>query len=96
MPFFANILLKMEESWTYQAIVEKGRVKGARRILLHLGTARFGAPPAWIEANVAAVQDGDALEGLCFRLLEVASWEELFTPPSLGIPPPTEPGPPAR
>ena len=76
----------MKESVTYQAILEEGRVLGieagradeARRILLNLGTKRFGKPSAKHRKTVAAIAEPAVLEALATRSLEVESWTELL------------------
>lgn len=86
----ADRLLKgiqtMEDSVTYQAIVEKGRVKGrlegrleeARSTLIRLGTARFGAASEEVRERVEAMTDLEGLERLLVRVLIAASWEDLM------------------
>ena len=83
---FANQLLKgvrsMKESVTYQAILEEGREEG-RRILLALGTTRFGKPSAKHRKMVAAITEPAVSEGLATSLLQVDSWTELLAGLSL-------------
>jgi len=73
----------MEESVTYQAIIEEGRVKGrteeACRILLAMGTKRFGKPSARIRKLIAARTDPAVLEQLATRLLDIDSWDDLLS-----------------
>ncbi len=64
----------MEDSVTYQAITRKGE----RRMLIHMGTKRFGAPSAEVLASLNAITDNARLDELGVRLLEVGSWEELL------------------
>lgn len=75
----------MEESVTYQAIIEKGEAKGrseeAQRILLLLGTDAFGAPDAATQAALAAITDRERLESLIQRVRQVNSWPELLGKP---------------
>jgi predicted transposase YdaD len=72
----------MRESSTYQAILEEGReegrVEGARRLLLRLGTRKLGAPDASTEASLARIDDLDVLERLSDDLLTAASWTDLL------------------
>jgi len=60
---------------------EEGRADEARRILLNLGTKRFGRPSAKHRKTVAAISDPTVLEGLATRSLDVESWTELFARP---------------
>lgn len=77
----------MEESVTYQAIVEKGvakgliqgRLKQAREDLLQLGEEDFGQPaPAQIQAAVEAINDIERLKKLMRHLRLVRNWEEFL------------------
>ena len=78
----------MEESVTYQAIMEEGVVKGrlegrleeARHILFRLGEQRFGAPAgASVRSRIESINSLEVLEGLSDRMLQVRNWEELLT-----------------
>jgi predicted transposase YdaD len=72
----------MKESSTYQAILEEGRSEGsvteARRLLLLLGTARFGPPDEPTRAAIEGMNSIEILEPLSIRLLNVSSWHELL------------------
>ena len=76
----------IEESSVYQGILKKGEAKGraeeARTILIRHGTKKFGPPDEQAEAQIAAVADIDRLHDLVDRVLDVASWDELLSPPS--------------
>jgi predicted transposase YdaD len=72
----------MEESVTYQAILEKGRIRGHRLSLLRQGQKKFGPPTTEIKAALEAITDSTRLEDLAERLLDVATWEELLTAPN--------------
>ncbi len=76
------------QSTTYQAILREGRnegliegrLSGERRILIRLGTKRFGPPEAAMLAAIEAIQDVNRLELLGERILEpdVQSWVDLL------------------
>ena len=76
----------MEESSTYQYILEKGEVKGRqegqieaeRRTLLRLGSKRFGAPTEATRAAIEAITTLEILENLIDRALDVENWSELL------------------
>src|SRR5262249_47987107 len=82
----------MEESTTYQMIIEIGKAKGreegreegsleeARQILLVGGRKRFGAPDTAVAAAINAIRDRQRLEQFVERALDVASWQELLGP----------------
>jgi hypothetical protein len=69
----------MEESVTYQAIVSKGQLREAKKILMLQGNDRFGAPDAATTAAIESLADLEKLEALSRRLLHVQSWQELLS-----------------
>jgi predicted transposase YdaD len=78
-------LREMRDSATYQAILEEGRAEGraeeARRLLVLLGTPRFGPPDAATRTRLDAIPDSDTLERLATRLLSASSWANLLSGP---------------
>ena len=80
----------MEESDTYQAIIEKGldqglrkglargKTLGERAIILRLGTRRLGAPDAKTLRTINAIKTTAKLEALSERILSAKSWRELL------------------
>ncbi|HEX6985712.1 MAG TPA: hypothetical protein VF170_10055, partial [Planctomycetaceae bacterium] len=76
----------MEESVTYQEILNKGERKGeargilegARRVLLTFGSKRFGPPAPETRDEIEAIHDFDRLERLTERVPEVSGWDELL------------------
>ena len=72
----------MEESSTYQAIITRGEAQGAlgeaRKVLLRLGSKRFGPPAAETTVAIEAIADLNQLEELIERTQDVSSWEELL------------------
>jgi predicted transposase YdaD len=83
----------MEESVTYQAILEKGEARGeargeakgrtaeAQRIIRLLGQQRFGAPDAATEAALSGHTDPQRLERIAERILRAADWADLLATP---------------
>jgi hypothetical protein len=75
----------MEESSTYQHILQlgeqKGQVRQAQRSLLRQGRQRFGKPAAATEAALAAITDLDRLDRMTDVILTAASWDELLATP---------------
>ncbi|MFN8634097.1 MAG: hypothetical protein U0893_09595 [Chloroflexota bacterium] len=73
----------MRESTTYQAILEEGREEGqlldARRMVVELGTAKFGAPDLAASAALETIGDLAALHRLAVGVLRVSSWQELLS-----------------
>lgn len=80
-PLFEGIRV-MKDSATYQAVLAEGRAEGrreaARELLLRLGTKRFGPPGPRVRRSLASLTDFERIEQLTERLLDVASWDELF------------------
>ncbi len=80
----------MEESTTYQAILQKGLQKGlqegqadgavkeARKLLLRLGSHKLGQPSAQMQTTLGKMPDLDRLEALIERLEMAESWEALL------------------
>jgi hypothetical protein len=78
----------MRESTTYQAVLKEGReegriegrVAGEQRLLLRLGTKRFGEPDAATIAAIEAIQDIDRLDALGERIVDmgIQTWDELL------------------
>jgi predicted transposase YdaD len=73
-------VMAMEESVTYQAIVKRGRIDEARRLLIQNGTHKLGAPDAATASRVSAIADLDRLEELHRQLFTAESWQELLSP----------------
>jgi len=84
----------MEESVTYQAIIEKGftlgiakgrdeglakgHVEAARDLLLEFGTKRFGSPSPAILKALNEISDYEQLKRLATRLDEIKGWNSLL------------------
>ena len=68
----------MKESVTYQAIIEEGEAKEARKIVLLQGRNRFGEASPQVVAILNGLSEVSQLEELLVRLLHVSSWEELL------------------
>ena len=75
----------IEESVTYQAIVEEGEIKGMLRArqddILRLGRRRFGAPTPDTEMALRGVADPERLARLLDALQDVSNWNELLATP---------------
>ena len=68
----------MEESVTYQAILEQGELRGTYKTLLLQGTDRFGEPSAEERAALERIKNRDELNRLSLRISKVNSWKELL------------------
>jgi hypothetical protein len=72
---------EMEESSTYQWVMEKGGKKALRETLLDLGTLRFGQPDATAVAALNSLDDKERLARMRHRLLDAADWDDLLGTP---------------
>ncbi len=71
----------MEESTTYQYIIEQGGLKTARKMLLKMGADKFGAPARNVKAAIRESEDLPRLERMMMHLLSAASWDEVLETP---------------
>jgi hypothetical protein len=85
-PEIARVLMRgvvgMKESTTYQAILEEGELKEARKILLLIGPGSLREPDAATVAAINALENLEALERMIRRLSQVHSWQELLGTPA--------------
>ncbi len=91
---YRDINMTLEESTTYQLILNKGITQGvaqginqgvaqgraeeARGLLLRLATRRFGTAPANAEQTILAISDLERLERMIERISEATGWSDLF------------------
>ncbi len=72
----------MEDSTTYQYIIEQGGIKAMRWILLRHGANKFGAPPDQVKAAIQEVEDLARLERMFDCVIETAtSWNDVLETP---------------
>jgi hypothetical protein len=75
----------MQESATYQGILDKGRIEQARKDILRFGKKRLGPPGAGTEQFLATMQDLDRLDRILERLVDspetVSHWQDLLDTP---------------
>lgn len=77
-PLFEDKVTIMQESSTYQAILEKGKTTGLQLSILEFGAERFGEPNAETRAAVERIEEFSTLKALLHRLQHVSSWDELL------------------
>lgn len=72
----------MEESTTYLGILEEGEktgeLKGERKMILKLGSLKFGPASHEILSRINAITLAEQLEPLGEKILSCSNWEELF------------------
>jgi predicted transposase YdaD len=71
----------VQESTTYQAILEEGAVKELHNTLLRLGEERFGAAPVTLRNNLMSIEDLDRLRRFVDQMHRVKSWQKLLAVP---------------
>jgi predicted transposase YdaD len=75
-------VVSMQESSTYQAILEEGRTEGAiaemRKMVRILGEDAFGPPDARTAAAIGQLNDLARLEELLRHVRTAGSWQELL------------------
>jgi hypothetical protein len=59
-----DAMLDMRDSTTYQAILRDGRITGGQRILIRLGTLKFGKLDGATLVTIEAIRDFDLLEAM--------------------------------
>ncbi len=68
----------MKDSSTYQLILQRGRIEGARDTLLRQGLVKFSQPAdAATQSQIDGITDLEHLQALCERILSVSSWADL-------------------
>lgn len=72
----------MEESVTYQMILEQGETRGevkeARKMLLLLGRRKLGEPSPEVQNALNDISDSRRLEELAVQLENASSWQQLI------------------
>jgi Mg/Co/Ni transporter MgtE len=68
----------VEDSTTYQYIIEQGALKGVRALLLELGASRFGAPSEKVKASIQELEDLPRLKRMGLRVLTAKSWNDIL------------------
>jgi hypothetical protein len=75
---YRNISMTLEDSTTYQFILNKGQTKEAQKMLLRFAARRFGSIPANIEAAILAITDLERLERMIDRVNDASGWDDLL------------------
>lgn len=87
---FRRLSMLLEESTTYQAILQKGvsmgvvqgkaegKAEGERNVLLRQGTAKYGPPSEKVTREIHSITDMERLTRMTYTILDAKSWEELL------------------
>ena len=68
----------VEDSTTYQYIVEQGVLKGVREMVLDLGATKFGAPTENVKSSIQEMDDLPRLRRMGLRVINAASWNDVL------------------
>jgi hypothetical protein len=69
----------MKDSTTYQFIIHRGRLAGARHTVFRLGSIKFGQlADAATRSQIESIADLDRLDAIADRVLLVSSWADLL------------------
>ncbi len=71
----------MEDSTTYQYILEQGAIREARWMLLRIGTTRLGAPTEKLKAAIQNLEDLPQLRRMVGVVFTATSWHEILDTP---------------
>jgi hypothetical protein len=74
---FKEFHMTLEESSTYQDVLEKGSNLGRAASILRLGTKRLGTAPEAMAAKIRAVTDSALLDTMLERVLDAKTWTEI-------------------
>lgn len=86
---YRRVSMLLEDSTTYQWILQKGVEKGAaegavreaRRLLLVMGRKRLGPPPPAADATLQGITDAARLERIAERIFDATGWDDLLATP---------------
>lgn len=88
---FGRLNMMLEESTTYQGILEEGEARGLsrglsqglsqglRNTIIRIGSKRFGPPTESITRTLHGIDDAMQLEILADRILDAGNWDDLVT-----------------
>ncbi len=72
----------VEDSTTYQYIIDQGEIKNMRRVLLKRGASRLGAPTEEVKAAIQELEDLPRLERMMDCALDTATaWNDVLGTP---------------
>lgn len=68
----------MHESTAFDMILDEGELCGEIKVLIRLGTRKFGAPDAQTASLLQTIKDVDRLDRIADAMLTANSWQELL------------------
>ena len=68
----------VEDSTTYQYIIEQGALKEMRKVVLEHGAIKLGAPTDKVKAAIQGLEDLPRLERMGLRVLTAKSWNDVL------------------
>lgn len=68
----------MEDNAFFDLVVDEGRLREARDIILRQGRRKFGEPDAATVEYLKATKDRELLEELTDRIFDATSWASLL------------------
>jgi|SRR5579883_13045 len=73
-----NKVIAMQESGTYQLILEEGAIKHTRELILRLGRKQIGEPTEKQQNKLNTIDDLERLDRMAEKILTVKSWDVLL------------------
>jgi hypothetical protein len=84
LTMISDVVREFEDSPAYRIFTRRPVADALRELLLSMGSKRFGPADAVVLAALNHIDEPDELKQLAERLVDVHSWQELFTPPAPG------------
>jgi hypothetical protein len=73
-----NKVIAMEESGTYQLILEEGAIKHQRQLILKTGREKLGEPTEKQKNKLSAIEDLERLDRMVLKVETAKSWDSLL------------------
>jgi hypothetical protein len=73
-----NKVIAMQESGTYQLILEEGAVKHTRELILRLERKQIGEPNEKQKNKLGAIGDPERLDWIALKVLTAKTWDSLL------------------
>lgn len=73
-----NKVIAMQESGTYQLILEEGAIKHTRELILRLGREQIGDPTDKQQNKLQAIDDLERLDRIAVKVLTAKNWDTLL------------------